>query len=244
MQILWATQSSDLLCEAQPEGEDVTIRIAVVLCNDHPTFARGLALLLEGEAADLEVVGIATSAAEAEELVREVRPDLVLMDVRVPGVDGIEATRRVRAASPATKVVMLSVSDEPLELYRALRAGASGWVGKDADVTEIAAAVRAVCRGQLVIPAGLAGDVIADLEAADPSTLSAVEEDILGGIARGETNRDMAERLHLSERTLRRRVEDIYSKLHLADRLHAAVYANQRGFGGTRARTEPEAGGR
>lgn len=244
MRILWAAQSNDLLPEPQPDREDTTIRIAVVLCDDHPTFARGLALLLEGEAAELEVVGIATTAEEAEQLVREVLPDLVLMDVRMPDVDGIEATRRIRAASPSTKVVMLTASDEPVDLYRALRSGASGWVDKGADADEIVAAVRSVCGGQLVIPAGMAGNVIADLEAADPNVLSEVEQEILGGIGRGETNRDMAARLFLSERTVRRRVEDIYSKLHLADRLHAAVYANQRGFGGTRATPDREAGGR
>lgn len=238
VQILWAAESAELLGDPAPESTEAALHIAVVLCDDHPTFARGLALLLEDEADDLAVVGIATTAAEVEELVGKVQPDVVVMDVRMPGIDGIEATLRVREASPTTKVVMLSASDEPVDLYRALRAGASGWIGKDVDASDIAAAVRAATRGQLVIPAGLAGDVVADLEAADPSSLTEVERDILCGIARGETNRQMAERLFLSERTLRRRVENVYSKLHLTDRLQAALWARQHGIGDTQDRGE------
>lgn len=219
--------------DAQPIGERMAI--AVMLCDDHPAFARGLAKLLESEAPDLDVVGVATSAPEIERLVREALPDVVLMDIRMPDTDGIEATRRIRAASPTTKVVMLTVSDEVADLYGALRAGASGYVRKDDEVAQIVNVVRSVQRGHLAIPADLVGDVLHDLEQLDDHALNDAERDILAGIGRGETNRDMAARLHLSERTVRRRVEDVYSKLHLADRLQAAVYANQRGLGGARA---------
>jgi two-component system, NarL family, response regulator LiaR len=206
--------------------------LSALICDDHPTFARGLARLLEVEAPDISVVGVAATAIEAERQVRELLPDLVLMDLRLPGIDGIEATRRIRAASPTTKVMILTVSDEQADLYGALRAGAMGYVTKDKDVAEIANALRSVHRGHLVIPGDLAGHFLRDLETSDPALmLSSTERDILAAIGRGETNREMAGRLHMSERTVRRRVEDIYSKLHLADRLEAALYAAQRGIG-------------
>jgi two-component system, NarL family, response regulator LiaR len=239
--VLRALPADARLLDAEPIGGRMAI--AVMLCDDHPAFARGLAKLLETEAPDLEVVGVATSAEEIEQLVRESLPDVVLMDIRMPGTDGIEATRRIRRGSPTTKVVMLTVSDEQADLYEALRAGASGYVRKDDDVAQIVNVARAVQRGHLAIPADLVGDVLHDLEHVDAGCLSDAERDILAGIGRGETNRDLASRLHLSERTVRRRVEDIYSKLHLADRLQAAVYANQRGLGGPRAHGR-EAGGR
>lgn len=230
------TRSESMFRDVQPSGERMAI--AVMLCDDHPTFARGLAKLLEDETADVDVVGVATSVEEVERLVRETLPDVVLMDIRMPGTDGIEGTRRVRAASPTTKVVMLTVSDEQSDLYQALRAGAAGYVSKQNDVSEILNAVRSVCKGNLVLPAHLVGEVLHDLEKFDPSALSDTERGILAGIARGETNREIGRRLHVSERTVRRRVEDIYAKLHLSDRIEAAVFAAQRGIG-TDSRTDP-----
>lgn len=227
-----AGRAEPLRRDTQPSGERVAI--AVMVCDDHPTFARGLAKLLDDETADVDVVGVATSVEEVERLVREALPDVVLMDIRMPGIDGVEGTRRVRAASPTTKVVMLTASDEQSDLYKALRAGAAGYVSKQNDVAEILNAVRAVCRGNLVIPVHLVGEVLHDLERADPSALSDTERDILACIARGETNREIGHRLTVSERTVRRRVEDIYSKLHLTDRIEAAVYAAQRGIGATK----------
>jgi two-component system NarL family response regulator len=127
-------------------------------------------------------------------------------------------------------VLVLTASDEQADLYKALRAGACGYVVKDAEAADIARAVRAVWSGHLVIPSDLASHIVNDLEAADPKWLSDMEREVLAGIGRGETNREMAARLHMSERTLRRRVEDIYAKLHLSDRIGAAVYAAQQGL--------------
>ena len=222
--------SVQLMHEAPALDDDMTI--AVLLCDDHPTFAKGLAPLLADEGDDIEVVGVATGGAEAERLVRELRPDVVLMDVRMPGVDGIEATRRIRAASHATRVVMLTVSDDEVDLYRAVRAGASGWVSKSRDSTELAAVIRAVSHGHLVLPADLGAGVLTDLMAGDAMPLSDEERALLSGFARGATNLDLAAALHLSERTLRRRIEQLYSKLDLTDRLHAALWAREHGFGG------------
>lgn len=207
------------------------LKITTIICDDHPAFASGVAALLQAEADDIEIVGVAGSGEQAEHLVVDLLPDIVLMDVRMPGAGGIEVTRRIQAASPTTKVVMLTVSDETSDLYASLRAGASGYVLKDKEVWEIADAVRSVHRGHLIIPAGLAGRFVEDLDQADSTALSDQEREILAAIARGETNREIAARMSLSERTVKRRVEDIYSKLHLADRLEAAVYAATRGLG-------------
>lgn len=205
--------------------------IRAIVCDDHPAFGRGLAFLLPTVAEDLEVVEVVTSADEAERKVRELLPDVVLMDIRMPRVNGIEATRRIRSASPTTKVLILTVSDEQADLYDALRAGATGYVTKDRQPSEIVDAVRSVVTGHLVIPADLARRFVSDLERSDPLILSDTEREILGGIATGETNKELATRLHLSERTLRRRIEDIYEKLHLADRIEAAIWASEQGLG-------------
>lgn len=207
--------------------------LVVVICDDHPAFARGLALLLPVEDPGLVVGAVTTSAAEAEAAVADEMPDVVLMDVRMPGTNGIEATRRIRSLSSTTRVVMLTASEEQSDLFEAIRAGATGYVVKDRDLAEIAAAVRSVCRGQLVIPAHLAGRFIAELSDLEPS-LSEIERTLLAGIAAGATNRDLAESLHMSERTIRRRIEDLYARLHLSDRIQAAVYAAERGIGGGR----------
>jgi two-component system NarL family response regulator len=228
--VLWAEQSDSLL--TQPRVTEEAMGIGVIVCDDHPAFARGLAALLEQEVPEIEGARVATSAEELQRLVQEAPVDVVLMDLRMPGVGGIEATRKVRAVAPSTKVVVLTASDEQSDLYKALRAGASGYVLKEADVSEIAAAVRSVHRGHLVIPAHLVGDFMHDLEESDPESLTDAERDILAGIAQGETNREIGERLHMSERTVRRRVEDIYAKLHVTDRLQAAMYAAERGLSG------------
>jgi len=220
---------AQLMHVAPALDDDMTI--AVLLCDDHPTFAKGLGPLLTDEGSDIEVVGIATGGAEAERMVRELRPDVVLMDVRMPGVDGIEAARRIRAVSPTTRVVMLTVSDDEVELYRAVRAGASGWVSKARDVSEVVAVIRAVSHGHLVLPVDLAISVLTDFAGGDAVALTDEERALLAGIAQGTTNLDLAVSLHLSERTVRRRIEDLYAKLGVTDRLQAALWASQHGIG-------------
>lgn len=206
------------------------INASVIICDDHPAFARGLAELLKSEAPDLEVIAVTSGAEEATRIAAEMLPDCVLMDLRMPGTSGIDGIRKVREASPTTTVVALTASDEQRDLYSALRAGASGYVLKESDVSEIAGAVRAVCRGQLVIPAHLVGAFMADLEVANSEGLGEQEREILARIARGETNREIAAGVFVSERTVRRRIENLYSKLHLADRIDAALYASRRGI--------------
>lgn len=227
MEVVWAARSGNLLAES---GTGEAMRTTAVICDDHPAFARGLAGLLRDEPSGVDVVAITTTADEAAAAVLQLLPDVVLMDIRLPGVDGIEATRLVREASPTTQVVMLTASEDESDLYAALRSGASGYVTKDKDVSEIAQAVQAVRRGHLVIPAHLAGHFMLDLTRSGPS-LTEMDREILAGIARAETNRELAARLHMSERSVRRRVADLYARLHLSDRIEAALYAAERGLG-------------
>lgn len=205
--------------------------ITLLICDDHPTFGHGLAKLIEAEANDMTVVGVARNGEQAKTLVGELLPDIVLMDIRMPRSGGIEVTAGIKAVSPSTKIVMLTVSDDAGDLYRSLKAGASGYVLKDRELSEIIDAIRSVCRGYYAIPTDLAGRLMNDLDGFDRNVLSDQERDILVAIADGETNRRIASRLKVSERTVKRRVDDIYRKLHLSDRLEAAVYATRRGLG-------------
>jgi DNA-binding NarL/FixJ family response regulator len=200
--------------------------IGVVLHDNDKGPGRSLARLLEAEALDVEITGVAGEVDELERLVAETLPEVVLMPTGTTS-DGVEHIRRIRAASPTTRIVLLAARDEP-DLYRALRAGGSGYVGVADGPATIAAAVRSVCRGQLVIPAHLAGEVLRELEDTSPLPLNSAEREVLAGVARGESTREIGSRLRISERAVHRRVEDIYSKLHLADRVAAMAQGSRR----------------
>ncbi|MGH2767503.1 MAG: response regulator transcription factor [Actinomycetota bacterium] len=200
-----------------------------MICDDHPATARGLAGLLEVEAPDVKVVGIALSGKEAEEMARELSPDVVVMDIYMPGVSGIEATHRVRASSPGTKVMILSVSDLEADIVDALRAGATGYVTKDRDLPDIVAAIRATHSGQLTVPAGVASEFLRQVDEGNPSGLSDEGRRILLLLGEGKTNRQIGEEIHVSERTVRRRIRDIYATLKISDPRGAAAYAARVG---------------
>jgi len=210
------------------EGE----KVSIVVCDDQPAVARGIAQILEAQRDEIEVVGVATSANEVEALVRETLPDVVVLDIYMPGTSGIEATRRIRSISPTTSIVILTVSDEEEDLYRAIKAGALGYVTKDRDAAAIAEVIMAVHHRNYALPAHLAGRMLSDLKKSDSiDDLGDEECTILREIAAGSTDQQIAHRLHLSERTIRRRVHNIYEKLHIADRIQAAIFAAQRGLG-------------
>lgn len=201
----------------------------LVICDDHPAFAKGLAKLFELEASGINVIGIAPTLATAKTMIDESLPDVVLMDINLPDGDGIDMAKDIIARHPGMRVAVLTASDSPSDARRALRAGILGYVMKDRDVFEIADAVRSVYRGNVVVPASLAADLMR-ADADESADLTEVERQILIGIARGETNKDLGVRLHLSERTVRRRIADLYEKLHLSDRLEAALYATKEGL--------------
>ncbi len=207
--------------------------ITVVVADDQELFRRGMQTVLAVEAG-FAVLAQARDGEEAVAKVAELAPDVVLMDVRMPGIDGIEAARRIRQSTPSTRVVMLTVSDEEDDLYGAVRAGANGYLLKDASLDDVADAVRAVARGESLISPSMASKLLAEFTAVTGGggteqeaapRLSPREIEVLKLVAQGHTNREVAAALHLSENTVKNHVANILDKLHLRSRLEAVVYA-------------------
>ena len=206
--------------------------IRVVLVDDHRVVQTGLRSYLEAFP-DLEVVGAAGSGEEALEKLEGWLPDVIVMDLRMPGgIDGIEATRRVRALSPHTQVVVLTAYTDDARVVAALRAGAIGYVRKDSEPEVFLAAVRGAARGQSVLDPAVAGSVLQDLVRGGPlvEELSEREKEVLGQLAHGRTNREIAQALHVSEETVKTHVGNILSKLQLSHRTQAVIYALKQGL--------------
>lgn len=206
--------------------------IRIVLVDDHRLVQTGLRSYLESFP-DVEVVGTASSGEEALEKLEGWLPDVVVMDLRMPGgMDGIEATRRVRQLSPHTRVVVLTAHTDDARVVAALRAGAIGYVRKDSDPEVFLAAVRGAARGQSVLDPTVAGSVLQDLVRGGPlvEELSEREKEVLGQLAHGRTNREIAQALHVSEETVKTHVGNILSKLQLSHRTQAVIYALKRGL--------------
>jgi len=211
--------------------------IKVIVCDDQAIIRDGLEMLLKLEK-DIEVMGQAQDGAEAIEMVAKAQPDLVLMDLKMPGLNGIEATRQIRANYPQVKVLVLTTYDDDEWVFDAIRAGASGYLLKDTPREEVIKAVRGTAAGKSFIDPAVAGKLlhqVADKQT-QPSTLltdklTEREAEVLRLVARGFNNADIAERLHLSEGTVRNHVSAIFAKLEVADRTQAAVIAIQHGLG-------------
>ena len=210
--------------------------IRVVVADDHPVFLAGLRTLVE-ESPGLQLAGAAADGDEAIELCLAERPDVVLMDVRMPGTSGVEATRRVRAGAPDTAVLMLTMLEDDTTVVAALRAGAHGYLLKGAAPDDIVRAVTAVAAGEVIFGATVAdrvaGLVVAGAERASGPfpELTLREHDVLDLVAAGLGNHDIATRLGLSEKTVRNNVSAIFAKLRVADRPAAIVRARDAGLG-------------
>jgi DNA-binding NarL/FixJ family response regulator len=209
----------------------------IIICDDQAVVRDGLELLLKLER-DFAVVGSAADGAEAVELTARLAPDLVLMDLKMPGTNGIEATRQIRAHFPAVKVLVLTTYDDEEWVFDALRAGASGYLLKDTPREEIVRAIRGTLEGKTFVDPGVAGKLIDQVTSrqVQPETLltrklTEREVDVLKLVARGLNNPEIAERLHLSEGTVRNHVSAILSKLEVTDRTQAAIIAIQHGLG-------------
>ncbi|MCU1350960.1 MAG: putative Protein-glutamate methylesterase [Acidimicrobiales bacterium] len=208
--------------------------IRVLICDDHEVFRRGLAMVL-GPEDDLEVVGEAVDGGDALAQARALAPDVVLMDVRMPGGGGIEATRAIAAELPAVRIIVLTVSDEDADLYEAVKAGAMGYLLKEVSIEEVGDAVRAVAAGQSLISPSMASKLLAEFSSLSrqveqhtapiPPRLTDRETDVLRLVARGLPNRGIAERLDIAENTVKNHVRSILEKLHLHSRTEAALYA-------------------
>ena len=217
---------------------DVGVRprepIRVLVADDHALFRRGLTIVLEAEG-DIEVVSEAADGEEAVTRVGELAPDVVLMDVRMPHLDGIEATRRIRQAFPMTRIIVLTVSDEEDDLLDAIKAGANGYLLKEVSIEEVADAVRAVMGGHSLLSPAMAAKLISEFgspaappeQAASPSRLTEHELEVLRRVAKGLTNDQIATELSISESGVRNHVANILGKLQFRSRVEAALVARQ-----------------
>jgi DNA-binding NarL/FixJ family response regulator len=209
-------------------------KIRVLIADDQALFRRGLYVVL-GTEDNIEVVAEAENGEEAIKKAEELAPDVVLMDVRMPRIDGIEAARQIRDLAPTTKILMLTVSDEEDDLYEAIKAGANGYLLKEISVEEVAEAIRAVVQGQSLISPSMASKLLTEFNALARQaeerqqfpgpTLTGRELEVLRHVARGNSNREIADDLFISENTVKNHVRNILEKLHLHSRMEAVIYA-------------------
>lgn len=211
--------------------------LSVLIADDHPMFRDGILALLAATP-DLVAVGEARTGDEAVELSAALMPDLILMDIQMPGCSGIEATRRILAATPAVRVLIVSMFEDDASIFTAMRAGARGYILKDADRADILRAIRAVGQGEAIFAPSIASRVLEyfatparTVAAAEFPELTEREGEILELIARGHRNADIARRLVLSPNTVRNYVSSIFTKLQVADRGHAIIRARKAGLG-------------
>jgi two-component system NarL family response regulator len=201
-------------------------RIRVLAADDHPVVRAGIAAMLANEP-DIDVIGLASNGAEAITLFEAERPDVILMDLQMPKVDGVAAIRSIRALDPDARVVALTTYDGDADIHRALSAGACAYLIKDAMIDQLVAAIRAAAAGKRVIPA----DVATRLAEFTPRTdLTARELEILLHVARGLGNKEIAQAIGRSTETVKAHLESVFRKLDARDRAHAVTIALQRGF--------------
>lgn len=209
----------------------------VVICDDQAIVRDGLAMLLKLDR-EIEVIGTARDGLEAVELVEKEGPALVLMDLKMPGMNGIEATRRIRAQFPETKVLVLTTYDDDEWIFDAIRAGASGYLLKDTPHAEVVAAIKGTVAGGAYTDPSVTQKLlqaVASQQSHSSTTvtdeLTARELDVLRTLALGLNNADIAEALHLSEGTVRNHISAILTKLNVTDRTQAALIAVKHGIG-------------
>jgi DNA-binding NarL/FixJ family response regulator len=210
--------------------------IKVLIADDHKMFRQGLRMLFEMEP-DIKVVGEARDGVEAQDMAIHLEPDVILMDINMPGIDGVEATRRILSKRPDAAIIILTMFREDEHVFQAIRAGARGYVLKDADSAEVMRAIRTVAAGGSVLDAAMTGKVFQQFRALseaseknNPEGLTERELEILTLIAGGASNREIGDKLFLSEKTVKNYITAIFQKLQTNDRTQAAVYAIQHGL--------------
>ncbi len=214
-------------------------RIRVLLADDHALFREGLAGILNAQP-DFEVVGEASDGLEALVKARELVPDLILMDVGMPGCDGLEATKRIKTELPAVTIVMLTVRDEEEKLFEAIKNGAQGYLLKSIRSREMLALLRGAVQGQAAITPALAGRMLEEFRRlsrqvpwdADEEALGLTsrEQEVLSLVAEGATDQEIADKLSISLHTAKSHMRNILAKLHVSSRREAARYARDKGL--------------
>jgi DNA-binding NarL/FixJ family response regulator len=211
--------------------------LRVLIVDDHDLFRTGLRNLLEEKA--VHVVGEAATGADAVRIVREIAPDVVVMDLNMPGMGGVEATRHITTAAPLTRVVMLTISDQDSDVIDAILAGACGYLLKDASIDELIAGIEAAARGESLISPTIAAKVLQrirststqpEYESTIRAELSDREIEVLKLIANGKDNAVIAAELHISPKTVKNHISNILMKLQIDNRIQAAVYAVRSGI--------------
>ena len=210
--------------------------IRVLMVDDHRMFLQGLRTLIEQEP-DIEVIGECTNGYDALPAVLRLQPDVVLLDINMPGMDGVEATRQIMEQRPETGIIILTMYREDAHVFHAIKNGARGYVLKDVETIEVVRAVRSVARGESIIDPVLATRVLTEFQrvwkndnAKQRDGLTEREVEILRLIAGGLSNKEIGNRLSFSEKTIKNYITVIFQKLQLTDRTQAAVYAVQQGL--------------
>lgn len=210
-------------------------KIRILIADDHPVFRFGLRALLQAQS-EMEVIAEATSGEDVVAQAVELQPDLILMDIHMPGMNGIQATRRILQTSPHIGILVITMFDDD-SIFDAVRAGARGYLLKGADPDETVRAIRAVAHGEAIFSPKVAERLMSFFVHQQPASSSHVfpeltgrEREILGLISQGYTNTAIADRLVISAKTVRNHVSNIYSKLQVADRLQAIIRARDAGL--------------
>ena len=209
-------------------------RIRVLIVDDHAVVRQGLRTFL-GMLPDIQIVGEAASGAEAVAAQEKAQPDVILMDLVMPEMDGVEATRRIRSARPDAKIIVLTSFAEEDKIFPAIRAGAAGYLLKDVKPTELAETIRAVARGESRLAPDVTRKILSGIAGAGQGapaqeSLTEREAEVLGCLAGGLSNKEIAARLFIAEKTVKTHISNILAKLGLADRTQAAVYAVRHGY--------------
>lgn len=211
--------------------------LRILLVDDHPLVRNGLRALLSSMT-EMTVIGEATNGEEAITQAAELQPDIILMDLHMPGLNGIEATRRILQASPRIGILVLTMLEDDASVFAAMRAGARGYLLKGADQTDVLRAIKVVAHGEAIFSPSIAQRLMqyfANMQPLLPHAafpdLTEREREILGMIAHGKSNADIAEELVLSPKTVSNHVSNIFSKLQVVDRAQAVLRARQAGLG-------------
>jgi DNA-binding NarL/FixJ family response regulator len=207
------------------------IRVAIV--DDQPLFSEGLGRVVEAQPG-MEIVGVAHDGESGVRMCRELKPDVVLMDINMPVMNGVEATRSIRSLLPDTKVLILTVNSDDAYVFRGIKAGATGYLLKDCTPEDLSRAIRTVHAGDTIIAPEIARKMLLAFEEAEeePSAphLTERELEIITALAHGRANKQIARDLSISEKTVRNHISNIYKKLHVYDKLGAVLYAIREGL--------------